>query len=886
MSSKKQSLAVLLALCSPWLPAGAWAQQVTQAIELQSQFVDISGPNAGNSAGILSRDMLGAILKTFNDPVTSTIRPYNGALALGNAVAWYTNVIAIGGNAAAGQNGAAGSVAIGHNAIADTLEPTFAGVGGQIAIGPGSAARRDVAIAIGNSAGADGRRSIAIGPEATAVAANSISLGNQAYSYSAATDAITIGNSARNFSPTSVALGSEAEVGADSNSSVAIGSTARVTQSSASSVALGNFAKVSYSTDAISIGFEAQVLFGNRAIAIGSRAQANLDSAISIGYGATSVGLNNIALGHLASAEFGSSSIAIGDRATARGVGATAIGAGATTTRDNQLVLGTASTEVTAPNLAGSGNEIVYSESESTLRRGVGIGVNNGSLSVANNFTVGGSTTLSGPVTLSNTLTLSNYKNPQNPGTTEVLSTDANGNLQFTVLPTGALTFCNRTGLASSCYGPNAEAVGEFDTAIGANSKANAPDGATALGAFTTAEGNGSTALGVISNAKGDGSIALGFNAKTTAEAGTAIGFGATADGFNAQAFGTGAIANGRNVIAIGTGAQALGFNTNGLAIGTNAFADGTDVTAVGAGARATGVRSTAIGAGATTTRDNQLVLGTANTEVTAPNLAGSGNAIVEATGDGTLRRSGASVSQITNSIESVGVAVQTAGAMGAALSSVPEVSLAVDEPMRCGIGTGGWGSQYAIAGGCAVRLADRLHLNGAIAYAPSVDYSFGSTPSIAGRLGFSFPLGKINNGSTSNKPQESSQDQRRIQESISSLQRDVQARDQRIEALKVQLDQLTSHRLAPADAATTDRVNALIATLKTRIEQLEKEKLQADTSNQRLHTELESHERKIKDLESRLSAQETMFNRAMAQLQSMMTRVPVELGPTSMKGQ
>ena len=101
-----------------------------------------------------------------------------------------------------------------------------------------------------------------------------------------------------------------------------------------------------------------------------------------------------------------------------------------------------------------------------------------------------------------------------------------------------------------------------------------------------------------------------------------------------------------------------------------------------------------------------------------------------------------------------------------------------------------------------------------------------------------------------------------------------------------MQLDQLTKHRLAPADAAATDRVNALISTLKTRIEQLEKEKLQADTSNQRLYTELASHERKIKDLESRLSAQETMFNRAMAQLQSMMTRVPVELGPTSMKGQ
>jgi len=98
------------------------------------------------------------------------------------------------------------------------------------------------------------------------------------------------------------------------------------------------------------------------------------------------------AIGEGATAK-GSQAQAFGYNAIANGINVTAIGAGATTTRDNQLVLGTANTEVTAPNLAGSGTEIVYSESDGSLRRGVGIGVNNGSLSVANNFTVGGSTT-------------------------------------------------------------------------------------------------------------------------------------------------------------------------------------------------------------------------------------------------------------------------------------------------------------------------------------------------------------------------------------------------------------------------------------------------------------------------------------------------------------
>jgi len=39
--------------------------------------------------------------------------------------------------------------------------------------------------------------------------------------------------------------------------------------------------------------------------------------------------------------------------------------------------------------------------------------------------------------------------------------------------------------------------------------------------------------------------------------------------------------------------------------------------------------------------------------------------------------------------------------------------------------------------------VGDRLHLNGALSYTPSVDYEYGSTASIAGRLGFSFPPGK-----------------------------------------------------------------------------------------------------------------------------------------------
>ena len=96
---------------------------------------------------------------------------------------------------------------------------------------------------------------------------------------------------------------------------------------------------------------------------------------------------------------------------------------------------------------------------------------------------------------------------------------------------------------------------------------------------------------------------------------------------------------------------------------------------------------------------------------------------------------------KLKGSINSVALSSQTSAAIAAAFSAVPAMTLFDDEQVRCGFGSGGFGSQYAIAGGCAVKIMDRFYLNGALSYSPSIDYYFGSTPSIAGRLGFSFPL-------------------------------------------------------------------------------------------------------------------------------------------------
>ena len=328
------------------------------------------------------------------------------------------------------------------------------------------------------------------------------------------------------------------------------------------------------------------------------------------------------------------------------------------------------------------------------------------------------------------------------------------------------------SGFAARASGPNALAVGV---------EATASDEAMAVGSSASATGEGAISTGKNSSVTGQGSLAYGFKARATNDNTIAVGSSAFANGTNSYAIGADAIANGRQALAIGAGARAEGFNTDLVAVGTKAtalgtnstaqgayaYADGTnavaigtsraigtEVVAIGAQATATYDRSSAVGAGAATTRKDQIVLGTFKTEVTAPNLAGDGTEIIAANEDGTLQRTSMSFKQLDKAVRKklpklesaargLGQAVQASGAIASAMSAIPEVTLQEDEPARCGVGTGAYGSQYAISAGCAVRVGDRLHLNGALLYTPSVDYEYGSTASIAGRLGFSFPLGK-----------------------------------------------------------------------------------------------------------------------------------------------
>ena len=451
---------------------------------------------------------------------------------------------------------------------------------------------------------------------------------------------------------------------------------------------------------------------------------------------------------------------------------------------------------------------------------------------------------------------------------------------------TGAVSYginADANGINAVALGSNVSANGTGSLALGSDSSASG-DGTIALG--TRANGNGvnvsaygaeATANGTNAQAFGTGAVANGVNV-------TAIGAGAIAEGFetNSLAIGTEAVATGTDVTALGAGSFAsgvssiaLGTNSEAIgegslavgerasstgtyssAIGSYSTASGVASTAIGLGASATASRSIALGAGASavnynsvaiganskTTRNNQVVLGNPKTEVTIPGLSGSGKDILFSKQDGTLLRSPFSYNQVDTALNktlpklesasrNLGIAVQSAGAIASAMSAIPEVSMSPDEPVRCGVGTGGYGYQYAFSAGCAWRVVNRFHLNGAVAYTPSIDYEYGNSPSIAGRIGFSFPLGKVSMPANSTELSSDSNNSHfndylsDLEENIEKLNGDVLMRDQRIDDLQIQLNALLSSIETGSVALNSESANESIALLIDQIETLKEDK-------------------------------------------------------------
>jgi hypothetical protein len=294
----------------------------------------------------------------------------------------------------------------------------------------------------------------------------------------------------------------------------------------------------------------------------------------------------------------------------------------------------------------------------------------------------------------------------------------------------------------------------------------------------------------------------------------------------------------------------------------------------------------------------------TINDELTVSSLSGSGTELIGASSDGTLKRSSVSMDQMETAVNTkipklesaargLGRAVETSGAIASAMSAIPEVTLQEDEPMRCGVGTGGFGSQYAFSAGCAVRVGDRLHLNGALSYSPSVDYNYGSTPSVAGRLGFSFPLGRIAKASTTDEATQvegSDEIQKYLSEmegNIDALQSDVELRDGQIDALKEKLDALLNgkgNNQQQGSSITSEATTQLITMLKQQIMQLEEEKKASEAEDQKrdlevvvLRNELNQQREEMAVQEEKLIIQDSEIKSLRKTLLNVMSRLGME---------
>ena len=123
--------------------------------------------------------------------------------------------------------------------------------------------------------------------------------------------------------------------------------------------------------------------------------------------------------------------------------------------------------------------------------------------------------------------------------------------------------------------------------------------------------------------------------------------------------------------------------------------------------------------------------------------------------------------------------------------------------------------------------IRDRLHLNGALSYSPSINYDYGSTPSIAGRLGFSFPLGRIaktSKVSTSEIAEYHSE----TNFNFLKLRNDVKLREEQIDALKAKLDAMINgagnNQQQAVGSVGSEATTQLIAMLKEQIKTLEEQ--------------------------------------------------------------
>ena len=144
---------------------------------------------------------------------------------------------------------------------------------------------------------------------------------------------------------------------------------------------------------------------------------------------------------------------------------------------------------------------------------------------------------------------------------------------------------------------------------------------------------------------------------------------------------------------------------------------------------------------------------------------------------------------------------IDNVGALSAALGSVPAIS--ADSPFTCGFGAGTHSSAYAISGGCASRVSDRVSVNAAIATV--INNGTGdSDDNVSARAGFTFKLGNVDDSPkvAARKAAELHDKVSKLEERNERLLALLQAQSSRLE----RLEGIASGQLLPlADRASSD---------------------------------------------------------------------------------
>lgn len=305
----------------------------------------------------------------------------NNAIAVGNsAKAQYLSSIAIGNSSSIQSNNA---IAIGDSAevksnstegIAIGLRATVwnncgngIAIGEDAEVGSSSTGLSSDSIAIGRSAtiGDNASGTVLIGPALTANDVYICAIGHNISVLSSNSVIIGDGCSIGTTAPGGVVFGVSSSIGNDAQEAIAIGSNAAVAAAADYGIAIGKQSSTTGSSG-IAIGYGAVISSNStNSISIGRGSSVAQNGCISIGYMASSPGVESVVIGYNAVGNAGST--VIGYEATAGGVNATIIG-------DNAETIGQTATAV-GRNSTARERGVALGESASAWSDAVCIGV-------------------------------------------------------------------------------------------------------------------------------------------------------------------------------------------------------------------------------------------------------------------------------------------------------------------------------------------------------------------------------------------------------------------------------------------------------------------------------------------------------------------------------